>query len=102
MHGRRGPSDRRPRPVHRPGGGPPQRRAPPPAASLLPPPLPAGRALRVDRDRRPAGRLSGVTAPALAMIQAAGLEIGYDSHGSGPPLVLLHGATSTGREDFAA
>ena len=39
---------------------------------------------------------------ALATIRAGGLEIGYDSHGSGPPLVMLHGATSTGREDFAA
>ncbi len=35
-------------------------------------------------------------------ISAGGLEIGYDAHGAGPPLVLLHGATSTGREDFAA
>ena len=40
--------------------------------------------------------------PALATIRAGGLEIGYDRHGSGPPLVMLHGATSTGREDFAA
>ena len=35
-------------------------------------------------------------------IRAGDLEIGYDVHGAGPPLVLLHGATSTGREDFAA
>ena len=35
-------------------------------------------------------------------ISAGGLEIGYDVHGVGPPLVMLHGATSTGREDFAA
>jgi pimeloyl-ACP methyl ester carboxylesterase len=41
-------------------------------------------------------------ARAMATIQAGGLEIGYDSHGSGPPLMMLHGATSTGREDFAA
>ena len=40
--------------------------------------------------------------PATDMIIAGGLEIGYDVHGAGPPLVLLHGATSTGREDFAA
>jgi len=40
--------------------------------------------------------------PAMAMIRAGALEIGYDRHGSGPPLVMLHGATSTGREDFAA
>ena len=41
---------------------------------------------------------------ALAMetIAAGGSEIGYDVHGAGPPLVMLHGATSTGREDFAA
>jgi pimeloyl-ACP methyl ester carboxylesterase len=43
-----------------------------------------------------------VASSALATIRAGGLEIGYDSHGSGPPLVMLHGATSTGREDFAA
>jgi len=35
-------------------------------------------------------------------IRANGLDIGYDSQGAGPPLVLLHGATSLGREDFAA
>jgi pimeloyl-ACP methyl ester carboxylesterase len=34
--------------------------------------------------------------------EANGLEIAYDVHGAGPPLVLLHGATSVGREDFAA
>jgi pimeloyl-ACP methyl ester carboxylesterase len=35
-------------------------------------------------------------------IPANGLDIAYDVHGAGPPLVLLHGATSIGREDFAA
>jgi pimeloyl-ACP methyl ester carboxylesterase len=35
-------------------------------------------------------------------IRANGLDIGYDIQGAGPPLVLLHGATSLGREDFAA
>jgi pimeloyl-ACP methyl ester carboxylesterase len=35
-------------------------------------------------------------------IAANGLEIGYDVHGAGPPLLLLHGATSLGAEDFAA
>lgn len=33
---------------------------------------------------------------------ANGIEIAYDIRGAGPPLVLLHGATSSGREDFAA
>jgi pimeloyl-ACP methyl ester carboxylesterase len=33
-------------------------------------------------------------------ILANGLEIGYDTHGSGSPLVMLHGATSIGSEDF--
>jgi pimeloyl-ACP methyl ester carboxylesterase len=37
--------------------------------------------------------------PAVA---ANGIEIAYETHGSGPPLVLLHGATSIGRDDFAA
>jgi len=35
-------------------------------------------------------------------IRANGLDIGYDVHGAGPPLVILHGATSLGREDYAA
>jgi len=35
-------------------------------------------------------------------IRANGLDIGYDLQGAGPPLVLLHGATSLGREDYAA
>ena len=35
-------------------------------------------------------------------IRANGLDIGYDVQGAGPPLILLHGATSLGREDFAA
>jgi pimeloyl-ACP methyl ester carboxylesterase len=35
-------------------------------------------------------------------LRANGLDIGYDVQGAGPPLVLLHGATSLAREDFAA
>jgi len=35
-------------------------------------------------------------------IRANGLDIAYEAHGAGPPLVLLHGASSLGREDFAA
>jgi pimeloyl-ACP methyl ester carboxylesterase len=35
-------------------------------------------------------------------IRANGLDIAYDVQGAGPALVLLHGATSAGREDFAA
>jgi pimeloyl-ACP methyl ester carboxylesterase len=35
-------------------------------------------------------------------VAANGLDIAYETHGSGPPLVMLHGATSIGREDFAA
>jgi pimeloyl-ACP methyl ester carboxylesterase len=38
----------------------------------------------------------------MPTIQANGLQIGYDVHGAGPPLILLHGATSIGAEDFAA
>ena len=38
----------------------------------------------------------------MPTIRANGLDIAYDVHGAGPPLVLLHGATSLGREDFAA
>jgi pimeloyl-ACP methyl ester carboxylesterase len=35
-------------------------------------------------------------------VRVNGIEIAYDVQGAGPPLVLLHGATSSGREDFAA
>lgn len=38
----------------------------------------------------------------MPTLRANGLDIGYDVHGAGPPLVLLHGATSLAREDFAA
>ena len=38
----------------------------------------------------------------MPTLAANGLEIAYETHGAGPPLVLLHGATSAGREDFAA
>lgn len=38
----------------------------------------------------------------MPAIRANGLDIGYDVQGAGPPLVLLHGATSLGREDYAA
>ena len=45
---------------------------------------------------------AGPYTPAVPTIRANGLDIGYEVHGAGPPLVLLHGATSSGREDFAA
>ncbi len=38
----------------------------------------------------------------MPTVRANGIDIGYDVHGAGPPAVLLHGATSAGREDFAA
>jgi pimeloyl-ACP methyl ester carboxylesterase len=38
----------------------------------------------------------------MPTVRANGLDVGYDVHGAGPPIVLLHGATSSGREDFAA
>jgi pimeloyl-ACP methyl ester carboxylesterase len=38
----------------------------------------------------------------MPTIDANGLEIAYDAVGAGPPLVMLHGATSSGRLDFAA
>ncbi len=36
----------------------------------------------------------------MATIEANGLLIGYDVEGAGPPLILLHGATSTAARDF--
>lgn len=38
----------------------------------------------------------------MPSIEANGLLVGYDVVGAGPPLVALHGATSLGREDYAA
>ncbi len=38
----------------------------------------------------------------MPTVRANGLDVAYDVHGAGPPLVILHGATSSGREDFAA
>ena len=38
----------------------------------------------------------------MPTLRANGLDIGYDVAGAGPPLIALHGATSLGREDFAA
>ena len=35
-------------------------------------------------------------------LNANGLRVGYDVVGTGPPLVLLHGASSASREDFRA
>lgn len=37
----------------------------------------------------------------MPTIDANGLHIGYDVAGAGPPLILLHGATSVGSRDFA-
>jgi pimeloyl-ACP methyl ester carboxylesterase len=36
----------------------------------------------------------------MPTITANGLSIGYDEQGAGPPLVMLHGATSVGMRDF--
>jgi len=38
----------------------------------------------------------------MPTVHANGIDIGYDVQGAGPPLVLLHSATSVGRDDFAA
>ena len=38
----------------------------------------------------------------MPTIRANGLEIAYEEIGSGPPLVLLHGAATTGRATYAA
>ncbi len=38
----------------------------------------------------------------METIRTNGLDIAYEVHGAGPPLVMLHGATSIGRDDFAA
>lgn len=38
----------------------------------------------------------------MPFVRANGLDIGYEVAGAGPPLVMLHGASSSGRDDFAA
>ena len=38
----------------------------------------------------------------MPTVDANGLAIHYHSEGAGPPLVMLHGATSSGKEDFLA
>lgn len=37
----------------------------------------------------------------MPTVRANGLDIAYDLHGAGPPLVMLHGASSIGSDDFA-
>ena len=56
---------------------------------------------RARRDGRGRGQ-AGALASADAHDRANGLEIAYEVVGSGPPLVLLHGASTSGRETFAA
>ena len=48
--------------------------------------------------RRPLRARLGV----MPSLSANGIDIAYDTMGAGPPLVLLHGASSSGKEDFAA
>src|SRR6476646_2889270 len=48
------------------------------------------------------GRGRNRRSSALPTVSATGIDIAYNVQGAGPPLVLLHGATSLGREDFAA
>lgn len=43
-----------------------------------------------------------VAGAASSSVRVNGLDVAYDVHGAGPPLVMLHGATSIGRDDFAA
>src|SRR5439155_21601262 len=38
----------------------------------------------------------------MPAVEANGLTVEYYTEGAGPPLVLLHGATSSGKEDFLA
>jgi pimeloyl-ACP methyl ester carboxylesterase len=38
----------------------------------------------------------------MPYVHANGLDIGYEVSGAGPPLIALHGATGSGRDDFAA
>jgi pimeloyl-ACP methyl ester carboxylesterase len=53
---------------------------------------------RASRSNDAAGPVPGMT----QFLEANGLRVGYEAHGAGPPLVMLHGAGSAGREDWAA
>ena len=67
---------------------------------VLPPPIPPDPARRGVPARGRPGALGALTA--VPTVRANDLDIAYEVHGAGPPLVMLHGATSIGREDFAA
>ena len=100
MHGRRDVLGGRPRPVHRPGGRARQRgRSTRCRCSTTGAATCASSAPRRPRSR--ASRSGSIGGP-MPTIRANGLDIGYDSVGAGPPLVMLHGATTSGRDDFAA
>ena len=45
---------------------------------------------------------AAATAAPMPLIRANGLDINYTAEGSGPPLVMLHGATSSALEDWSA
>ncbi|MFI5292323.1 MAG: alpha/beta fold hydrolase, partial [Candidatus Limnocylindrales bacterium] len=38
----------------------------------------------------------------MPTVRANGLDVAYLLEGAGPPMVLLHGATSSGAEDWSA
>ena len=100
VHDRAAGPGRRPLPVHRPGRRERRRGPGRPPAALPPAPLPADRAVD-DGDRRRQARVPGRLSPdPMPTIAANGLEIAYTVDGAGPPLVLLHGASSSGEADF--
>src|SRR5450432_741755 len=51
---------------------------------------------------RPARDRSRARLNLMPHIRANGLDVHYTTEGAGPPLLLLHGATSTAVEDWAA
>src|SRR5260221_9746512 len=100
MHGCRDLLGRRSRPVHRPSRHPGERPTPSHAAPLLPPPILADRARGDGRGRGQARALGAATT--MPTIHANDLEVAYAVRGHGPPIVLLHGASSSGRDNFPA
>src|SRR6188508_2668095 len=72
------------------------------AAALLPTPLPEHRAGNDGGPARQARQAALERAQHLPHVHANGIDIHYTVEGAGPPVVMLHGATSAALDDWSA